>query len=280
MPPEPATARHGSFSLSSPYWSITTLRRRLTPVLTTISHVPTPFITTFLLIHLSAPAMANFGGSELSSQVMLLGREYYQSTPTQEWLLVYTPLLIHFSAGALKRLLSPAPFKISSPRRTLLTLTAYIAPLFLPLHILTNRVHPTSPDIPVLAVGPGELDYEFVKVGLVGEGRWRSWAAYAALVGCVGLHAVEGWSVLWGTWVLPPRQRQRQQQLELEDGGGGGEERRRNSNKVPKRRWVGALGALAVLSGLAVIAQEPLYALPSLVARYRAAYELSPFFRL
>lgn len=40
-------------------------------ILTNVAHGSAPFITTFLLIHLSAPALANIGGSSLSSQVMV-----------------------------------------------------------------------------------------------------------------------------------------------------------------------------------------------------------------
>ena len=49
--------------------------RRLTvatqPALTRIAHASAPFITVFVLIHLTAPVMANLGGSSLSSQVMV-----------------------------------------------------------------------------------------------------------------------------------------------------------------------------------------------------------------
>ena len=40
-------------------------------VLTALTHISAPFITTFLLIHLAAPAAANLGGSALSSQTMV-----------------------------------------------------------------------------------------------------------------------------------------------------------------------------------------------------------------
>ena len=48
-----------------------TWRRKLVSYLTVISHASAPFITTFALIHLSAPAMGVVGGSSLSSQVMV-----------------------------------------------------------------------------------------------------------------------------------------------------------------------------------------------------------------
>jgi len=36
-----------------------------------LSHLSTPFIVTFVLVHLAAPASANFGGSSLASQTMV-----------------------------------------------------------------------------------------------------------------------------------------------------------------------------------------------------------------
>ena len=39
-------------------------------LLTTIQRLPTPFISAFMLVHLSAPLIANIGGSSASSQVM------------------------------------------------------------------------------------------------------------------------------------------------------------------------------------------------------------------
>lgn len=46
-------------------------RTTVTGILTKLAHGSAPFISTFLLIHLSAPALANLGGSSLSSQVMV-----------------------------------------------------------------------------------------------------------------------------------------------------------------------------------------------------------------
>ena len=40
-------------------------------VLTAIQRLPTPFISAFLLVHLSAPLIASIGGSSASSQVMV-----------------------------------------------------------------------------------------------------------------------------------------------------------------------------------------------------------------
>ena len=47
------------------------LPRKAIPYLTRIVHGSAPFITTFLLIHLTAPAIASLGGSSLSSQTMV-----------------------------------------------------------------------------------------------------------------------------------------------------------------------------------------------------------------
>ena len=43
----------------------------VTPYLTNIAQASTPFLSTFILIHLAAPIMANVGGSSLASQVMV-----------------------------------------------------------------------------------------------------------------------------------------------------------------------------------------------------------------
>ena len=42
--------------------------------LTAIQRLPTPFISAFLLVHLSAPLIASIGGSSASSQVMVSSR--------------------------------------------------------------------------------------------------------------------------------------------------------------------------------------------------------------
>lgn len=47
------------------------LRAWALPILTKTAHISAPFITTFLLIHLSAPAVASIGGSSLASSTMV-----------------------------------------------------------------------------------------------------------------------------------------------------------------------------------------------------------------
>jgi hypothetical protein len=45
--------------------------RQTVAVLTNVAHVSAPFLSIFLIVHLSAPALANVGGSSLSSNVMV-----------------------------------------------------------------------------------------------------------------------------------------------------------------------------------------------------------------
>ncbi|KAH7920666.1 hypothetical protein BV22DRAFT_1020802 [Leucogyrophana mollusca] len=224
------------------------------PFLTKLAHGSAPFITTFLLIHLSAPVLANVGGSNLSSQVMLLGREYYQTGFGERYLLL-TPLAVHVASSISKRLVLPRnrPRKLSS----VLSLTAYSALfIFLPIHFVTHRVNPTDPSAPIFAVGPAELDYEFVKVGLT-KFPWRSWALYAGLVGCVALHAAEGLNVMRNTWF-----------------------RSWAGPSAKTRRVLAGLAVLPVLSGLFAISREPLITFSSLAGRFEAAFTRSWVYRI
>jgi len=47
------------------------VRHTVVNTLTTISHVTTPFISTFLFVHLAAPVFANIGGTNLASRTMV-----------------------------------------------------------------------------------------------------------------------------------------------------------------------------------------------------------------
>jgi len=231
------------------------------PHLTKITHGSAPFIATFLLIHLSAPVLANLGGSSLASQTMLLGREYYQTPFAEKWL-VLAPLIVHPLSGAARRLLSPP--NRPPPRRlsSLLSCTAYAALfVFLPIHFITHRVNPMDVAAPVFAVGPSELDYEYVKLGLQ-TWPWRSWALYVGLVGCVALHAAEGMHVIATTRF-----------------------------KDALRWWKGssrnyrigfAIGGLVlpVLSGVFVLSREPLMALASLSQRFEASFKRLFLYRM
>ncbi|KAI0258981.1 hypothetical protein BC834DRAFT_908806, partial [Gloeopeniophorella convolvens] len=128
------------------------LRTHASSALATLAHGSAPFITTFLFIHLAAPAMANLGGACLSSQTM---------TGSTEHCLVFAPLLIHSTSALLKHLFSPrSPRPLSSS----LSATGYVvAFFFLPAHFITHRLAPADPAPPISSLGPSELDYEYVK---------------------------------------------------------------------------------------------------------------------
>ncbi|KIM87382.1 hypothetical protein PILCRDRAFT_63587 [Piloderma croceum F 1598] len=223
-------------------------RRKALSYLTAVSHGSSPFITTFLLIHLSAPVLANLGGSSLSSQVMLLGREYYQTSFGENYLLL-TPLILHASSGIAKRLLSSHPTTSPRPVSSILSITAYGTLIFLPIHFAIHRLYPPDPSM---------LDYEFVKLGLH---TWpvRSWLLYGGLVGCVLLHAAEGINIIGSTWAGRVWARWKS-----------------------RRSWRLAVtvGAVPILTGLLFIFQEPIVTLPSLARQFEEAFKRSFIYRL
>ncbi|KAJ3740503.1 hypothetical protein DFH05DRAFT_1405578 [Lentinula detonsa] len=234
-------------------------RQRLLSLLSQSSHVSAPFISTFLLIHLCAPVVANVGGSSLSSQVMLLGREYYQTNFGEQYL-VLGPLAVHALSGIVRHGSSPKPSTIfqricSALPSTTLSSSAYTALLILPIHFGIHRILPTTPNPPVLSLGPSELDYSFVQYGLQ---RWpaRTWAMYLVLVVAVITHAIEGSRVLMATqkpsnnFVVP------------------------NNSKIYRRLLAVAL-TLPILSGLYVLYKEPLYLFSDMGRRFEGAYRLS-----
>lgn len=248
------------------------------PYLTNIIQGSAPFITTFLLIHLTAPIIANVGGSSLASQTMvsgilgqaqlylthqtqLLGREYYQ-TGFGEKYLVLGPLAVHALAGITKRIISPTPRTSPRPWSSLLTLTGYAAMfLFVPIHFMTHRVHPTTVSAPILALGPSELDYEFVKFGLR-NWPWKSWLLYTGLVAGVVLHAVDGMGIIWNTRFS------------------GALGRLKESSR--KTRIAAAVGGvvLPVLSGLYMLSSEPFFAFASMTRRFEAAFTTAWIYRI
>ncbi|KAG2073491.1 hypothetical protein BDR04DRAFT_1010589 [Suillus decipiens] len=217
-------------------------------VLTNVAHISAPFLSVFLIVHLSAPVLANVGGSSLSSNVMLLGREYYQTGFGERYLL-FIPLTAHVASSIVKRILnlrSAPPPKITST----LSLAAYSALLvFLPIHFYTHRVSPTNPAPPIFAVGPSEVDYEFIKIGLA-RFPWRSWILYGGLVASVMLHAVEGAQIIqasrFPSWKLRIRPR--------------------------TRKIVAGAAAVPILAGLWMLSKEPLMVFASLAERYEAAF--------
>ncbi|KAI0823905.1 hypothetical protein BC628DRAFT_1324068 [Trametes gibbosa] len=232
--------------------------RRLTlitqPVLTRIAHGSAPFIATFVLIHLTAPAMSNLGGTSLASQVMILGREYYQTSLGEKYL-VLTPLVIHPLSGLLKRVVDHKP-----ARRLISTLsvTGYTTALLLAAHFFIHRVAPSDPAPPIYAISPSELDYEYVKFGLQ-EWPWRSWLGYVGLTAAVAWHASEGMVIIWNTWLRPQF---------------GSLPGTKNS------RTVAALlsGVLPVATGMFFMWREPLMVFTSHAERFRAAFSRFPLY--
>ncbi|KAG7453132.1 uncharacterized protein BT62DRAFT_880411 [Guyanagaster necrorhizus] len=238
------------------------MRRGVIPYLTKIAHGSSPFITTFLLIHLAPPALANLGGSSLSSQTMLLGREYYQTNFGEKYL-VFAPIAIHALSAFMKRVLS-GPKNPPRPAWSVLTITGYATMwLLLPVHFLVHRRFPTSSTAPILEVGPSELDFEFVKVGLRAW-PWRSALLYGGLVVCVVLHVADGVGVMWNVYLA---------------GGSWGRRMKRSVRRYRRAGLVVGV-ALPVLSGLVVLVREPIFAFASTVKRFEAVFLMSWVYRL
>lgn len=142
---------------------------------------------------------------------------------------------------------------------SILSLTGYAALLIVPLHFLTHRVFPADPLPPVDAVGPAELDYEYVKEAL-NVWPWRSWLAYIALTTAVASHAAEGATIIWNTW--------------LRDAFGAW----RSSAK--KRVVMTVITITPVLTGVLAMAREPPMILTSTAIRYQAALRKLFYYRL
>lgn len=153
---------------------------------------------------------------------------------------------------------SPKPFSRSS--FSLLRISAYVVALALPIHFVTNRLDPTIPELPIAALGPSELDYEFVKFGLQ-KWPWRSALLYSGLVIGTLIHSAEGAAILWEKYVSKRI----------------GE--RWEATRMSKRRIQAAVIALLTLSGALVVWKEDLTPLSSLLSRFDATYTTSFFYR-
>ncbi|KAF8207077.1 hypothetical protein K438DRAFT_1576466 [Mycena galopus ATCC 62051] len=234
-------------------------RSRALPVLTKLIHGSAPFISTFLLIHLTAPMLANMGGSSLASSVLLLGREYYQTEFGEKYLLL-GPIAVHSLSGIVKRVLSPAKTP-PRPWRSLLSLTGYANIIFFLPHFMSHRVHPMNAAAPIHALSPSELDFEFVKYGLA-TWPWRSWILYGGLIASIVLHVVDGERLLFNTYF--------------------GETLGRIKAAARKRLLAIGLGlvALPVLTGAFIMSREPLMILSSTAERFHASFTKSPFYRI
>lgn len=117
-----------------------------------------------------------------------------------------------------------------------------------------------TPDIPIEALGPSELDYEFVKYGIQ-KWPWRSAVLYTGLVGGTLVHSAEGAAILWETYVSKRM----------------GE--RWEAAKMWKRRSQAAAIALLTLSGVFAIWKEDITPLSSLLSRFHATHIKSFLYR-
>lgn len=133
----------------------------------------------------------------------LFGREYYHGCFAEPWL-VFAPLSLHVCAGILKRILST--FNKQDVRRlgsspiNLLTASAYPLVVFLSIHVLTNRLIPSTSTPPIQALSPSELDYDYVKIGLM-VWPFRSTLIYGSLLISTALHGGEGVNIILRTWL-------------------------------------------------------------------------------
>lgn len=79
LPDSILSSTSSSKMTDSPYKDVPhatrSIQRTALSILTNLQRLPTPFISAFLLVHLTAPVVANVGGSQASSQVMVRARK-------------------------------------------------------------------------------------------------------------------------------------------------------------------------------------------------------------
>lgn len=175
---------------------------------------------------------------------------------------MWAPLAVHIGAAVVKRAIVGPP---KTP--SILGATGWLlATAVLPAHVLLHRLNPANPIPPILSLGPSQLDYEFVKVGLA---VWpvMSWTLYSALVVGMMFHAVEGAAIMFrvfkrGTAPSEPKDR-----------------RRRKERTAIMKNIAASAGISTVLGGLAVIATEPLNVSRVLMSRIEASFMLQSMFR-
>jgi len=136
---------------------------------------------------------------------------------------------------------------------------------FLPVHYLTHRAYPALETPPIYGIGPAELDYEFVKVGLK---VWpiRSMLLYGGLVLSTTVHMVDGITIIWNTNLKDAIPSFRLKSWKKSDRS---------------RRMALILGgvALPVLAGLFALTKEPILVFKSLASRYEAVFLSSFMYR-
>jgi len=136
-------------------------------------------------------------------------------------------------------------------------MSAYPLLAFLPIHVLTNRIYPSDPASPVLALSPSELDYEYVKYGLI-RWPWRSIALYGGLTVYIVIHSIEGIALMSRVWFSG-----------------------RSKRKWGWKRWTTALGSCAAAgAGILSLSSESLLIPRDFGMRVHYAYMKSFLFRL
>ncbi|KAH8835031.1 hypothetical protein DL96DRAFT_1572610 [Flagelloscypha sp. PMI_526] len=253
-----ATKPHMTSEANEPSKALTPAPTRpfLNKALTYIAHGTTPFIATYLLVHLSAPILANFGGSSLASKAMILERTYY-SASYGKIMLVVVPVTTHVLSSILKRFTYAKPKE--QPRSLDTPMTGGglgVAFLWFPIHFFIHSVGPrlTSPPI------HENLDFEFVKTGLK---TWpiRTSILYLGLVAALTVHIGEAMGLL---------------------GYLKGCVGRQTKESIRFRIKVIALTiSLPVFTGLFYAAAwEPTFAPQAVVGTFRAAFQKFPLFWL
>lgn len=172
------------------------------------------------------------------------------------------PITAHILSAWLKRVSSSKP--ATEPRRwqNPLSVTGYaVGFLLFPIHYLTHRAYPAQEAAPVLGVGPSELDFEFVKLGLQ---TWpvRSWLIYGTLTIFTTFHLSIGVGILWSTYIRPAFPKPSLPSL-----------------KIRNRLALGCI-ALPTLTGLFFVSKEPLMTFSSTAKRYTAALLTSSVYRI
>lgn len=175
-------------------------------------------------------------------------------------------MAIHIGTATVKRAMIGFPNSLSRFELT----GALLAIGLVPVHVLLHRLNPTNPTPPVFSIGPSQLDYEFVKVGLT---VWpiMSWTLYSTLVASLMFHAIEGVAIMLRYW----GRRLRGKILSYAEPDDG----RRRSRWLAEKNIIASIGISTVLGGLAIIATEPLNISRAFMSRIEASFMLNPMFR-
>ena len=124
----------------------------------------------------------------------MIGRDLYLPL---EPILVYIPIAVHLTSSILRRTI--ITFSTGQPPKLNAHLvTGWLLPFFLLPHIASHRLIPSSPTLPISALSPSELSFEYVGWG-INRYPLLSIVGYGGLViiGCwhagVGLMKVVSW---------------------------------------------------------------------------------------